>query len=55
MKEMPVVKDGKSDIRKILYLALSFDHRVVDGGEAARFLNTIIARLEDPDLILLES
>jgi pyruvate dehydrogenase E2 component (dihydrolipoamide acetyltransferase) len=55
IKEMPVVRDGKIAIRKILYLALSFDHRVVDGGEAARFLNTVIARLEDPDLILLET
>jgi len=55
IKEMPVVRDGKIEIRKILHLALSFDHRVVDGGEAARFLNTVIARLEDPDLILLET
>ena len=55
IKDMPVVKDGKIEIRKILFLALSFDHRVVDGAEAARFLNTVIARLEDPDLILLES
>jgi pyruvate dehydrogenase E2 component (dihydrolipoamide acetyltransferase) len=55
IKEKPVVRDGKIEIRKILYLALSFDHRVVDGGEAARFLNTVIARLEDPDLILLET
>lgn len=55
IKEMPVVRDGKIEIRKILNLALSFDHRVVDGGEAARFLNTVIARLEDPDLILLET
>ena len=55
IKDMPVVGDGKIEIRKILHLALSFDHRVVDGGEAARFLNTVIARLEDPDLILLET
>jgi pyruvate dehydrogenase E2 component (dihydrolipoamide acetyltransferase) len=55
IKEMPVVKDGKIEIRKILHLALSFDHRVVDGAEAARFLNAVIARLEDPDLILLET
>ena len=55
IKDMPVVEDGKIEIRKILHLALSFDHRVVDGGEAARFLNTVIARLEDPDLILLET
>ena len=55
IKDMPVVRDGKIEVRKILHLALSFDHRVVDGGEAARFLNTVIARLEDPDLILLEA
>jgi pyruvate dehydrogenase E2 component (dihydrolipoamide acetyltransferase) len=55
IKDMPVVRDGKIEVRKILHLALSFDHRVVDGGEAARFLNTVIARLEDPDLILLET
>ena len=55
IKEMPVVRDGKIEIRKILHLSLSFDHRVVDGAEAARFLNTVIARLEDPDLILLET
>ncbi len=55
MKETPVVKDGKVEIRKILFLSLSFDHRVVDGAEAARFLNTIISHLEDPDLIFLES
>jgi pyruvate dehydrogenase E2 component (dihydrolipoamide acetyltransferase) len=55
IRDMPVVRDGKIVIRKILPLALSFDHRVVDGGEAARFLNTVIARLEDPDLILLET
>ena len=55
IKDMPVVREEKIKIRKILHLALSFDHRVVDGGEAARFLNTVIARLEDPDLILLET
>jgi pyruvate dehydrogenase E2 component (dihydrolipoamide acetyltransferase) len=55
IKDTPVVRDEKVEIRKILFLALSFDHRVVDGAEAARFLNTVIARLEDPDLILLES
>jgi pyruvate dehydrogenase E2 component (dihydrolipoamide acetyltransferase) len=55
IRDVPVARDGKIEIRKILYLALSFDHRVVDGAEAARFLNTVIARLEDPDLILLET
>jgi len=54
IKDMPVVKNGKVEIRKILHLSLSFDHRVVDGAEAVRFLNAVIERLEDPDLILLE-
>jgi pyruvate dehydrogenase E2 component (dihydrolipoamide acetyltransferase) len=55
IQEMPVVRDGKVVVRKILPLSLSFDHRVVDGAEAARFLSTVIARLEDPDLILMET
>ncbi|RPJ04953.1 MAG: 2-oxo acid dehydrogenase subunit E2 [Deltaproteobacteria bacterium] len=55
LQEKPVVKGDKIEIRKMLPLSLSFDHRVVDGAEAARFLNTVIMRLEDPDLILLET
>ncbi len=55
IQEMPVAKNGKVVVRKILPLSLSFDHRVVDGAEAARFLSTLISRLEDPDLILLET
>ncbi|NIO03467.1 MAG: 2-oxo acid dehydrogenase subunit E2 [Proteobacteria bacterium] len=52
--EKPVVIDGTIEIRKVLPLSLSFDHRVIDGAEAARFMNTVIDHLEDPDLILLE-
>jgi pyruvate dehydrogenase E2 component (dihydrolipoamide acetyltransferase) len=55
IQEKPMVRNGKAVVRKILPLSLSFDHRVVDGAEAARFLNTIISHLEDPDLILLET
>jgi pyruvate dehydrogenase E2 component (dihydrolipoamide acetyltransferase) len=55
IQDVPIVRDGKVVVRKILPLSLSFDHRVVDGAEAARFLNTVIVRLEDPDLILLET
>jgi pyruvate dehydrogenase E2 component (dihydrolipoamide acetyltransferase) len=55
IQDMPVVRDKKVVVRKMIPLSLSFDHRVVDGAEAARFLNTVIARLEDPDLILLET
>ena len=52
--DKPVVVDGKIEIRKILPLSLSFDHRVVDGAEAVRFMNTVIEFLEDPGLIIME-
>ncbi len=52
--EKPVVVDGKIEIRKVLPLSLSFDHRVVDGAEAVRFLNALIEFLQDPGLILME-
>jgi len=55
IQDRPVIRDEKVVARKILPLSISFDHRVVDGAEAARFLDTIIRRLEDPDLILLET
>ena len=55
IQDRPVVRYYKFIVRNILPLSLSFDHRVVDGAEAARFLNTVISRLEDPDLILLET
>jgi pyruvate dehydrogenase E2 component (dihydrolipoamide acetyltransferase) len=55
VEQKPVVKNEKIEIRRMLPLSLSFDHRVVDGAEAARFLNMVIMRIEDPDLILLET
>jgi len=54
IKDAPAVKNGTLEIRKLIYLSLSFDHRVVDGAEAARFLNAVNRRLEDPNLLLLE-
>jgi pyruvate dehydrogenase E2 component (dihydrolipoamide acetyltransferase) len=54
VKENPIVRDGRMDTRLLLPLALTFDHRLVDGAEAARFLNLVIGYLEDPDLLLLE-
>jgi len=54
MMDKPLAIDGKVEIRKVLPLSLTFDHRVVDGAEAARFMNDIIRHLEDPDLILVE-
>jgi pyruvate dehydrogenase E2 component (dihydrolipoamide acetyltransferase) len=46
---------GEIKIKKILPLCLSFDHRVVDGAEVARFMNDFINLLENPSLILIES
>ena len=45
--------DKKILVRKTLPLSLTYDHRVIDGALAARFLNTIIKHLEDPDLLLV--
>ncbi len=54
IKEKPWVKDGAIVIRKILPLSLTFDHRVIDGSEAARFLTDVVRRLEDPAEIMKE-
>lgn len=48
------VAGKKITVRKVLPLSLSFDHRVVDGAEAARFMNTLKEHLEDPELLLIE-
>ncbi len=42
----PVVRDGEVVSRDMMYLSLSFDHRIVDGGEATRFLNDVVRRIE---------
>lgn len=51
--ERPVVREGQIQVAPLLPLSLSFDHRVVDGAEAARFLNTLIRLIQKPELILL--
>ena len=48
----PVVVDGAVQIRKMLPLSLTYDHRLIDGGEAARFLNDIVAQLQSPSRLL---
>ncbi len=52
--ERPVARDGEVVIRPIMYLALSYDHRLVDGQEAVRFLVTIKQFLESPARLLLD-
>ncbi|MFQ5422364.1 MAG: 2-oxo acid dehydrogenase subunit E2 [Phycisphaerae bacterium] len=51
----PIVRDGEVVPRKVLPLFLSFDHRVVDGADGARFLNVVISFLENPLNLLLVS
>ena len=50
--QRPVAKDGKVLIRPIMYLALSYDHRVIDGKESVGFLVAIKEALEDPVKLL---
>jgi pyruvate dehydrogenase E2 component (dihydrolipoamide acetyltransferase) len=54
ISEVPLMHDGQIAARLTLPLALTFDHRLIDGAEAARFLNTVVGYLQDPDLLLLE-
>ncbi len=55
VSEKPWVRDGQIMIRKALPLSLTFDHRVTDGVDAAKFLTKIITYLEDPALLFVES
>ncbi len=54
IEQRPVVVDGQITIRPMMYLAVSYDHRIVDGSEAVRFLVRIKELLEDPETLLLE-
>ena len=54
IQERAVVRDGKIVIRHMMYLSISFDHRVVDGAVAANFVKTVADYLATPALMLLE-
>ncbi len=54
ISKRPVVRDNLVVVRDMMYLSLSFDHRLVDGAEAAEFLNKVIRRIENPELLHLE-
>ena len=54
IEKRPVVVDDEIVIRSMMYLALSYDHRVVDGQQAVTFLVSIKERLEDPERMLLD-
>ena len=51
--ERPVVENGEIVIRPMMYLALTYDHRIIDGKEAVMSLRTIKETLEDPARLLL--
>jgi pyruvate dehydrogenase E2 component (dihydrolipoamide acetyltransferase) len=52
--DRPVVRDGEIVVRRIVPLSLTIDHRVVDGADAARFMDRVIRHLENPNLLLLQ-
>jgi len=52
--ERPVAENGEVVIRPMMYLALTYDHRIIDGREAVQFLVTIKEQIEDPQRMLLE-
>lgn len=52
-RKMPIVVDDKIEIRLMMPLSLSYDHRLVDGGAAARFLNDVIGFLSTPSRLLI--
>ncbi|MGF1471353.1 MAG: 2-oxoglutarate dehydrogenase complex dihydrolipoyllysine-residue succinyltransferase [Rubrobacteraceae bacterium] len=54
IQERPMVVDGEIQIRPMMYLALSYDHRIVDGADAVSFLVRIKELIEDPETLLLE-
>ncbi len=54
IQERPMAVDGKVAIRPMMYLALTYDHRIVDGREAVQFLVSIKQSLEDPARLLLQ-
>ena len=53
-QERPVAVNGQVEIRPMMYLALSYDHRIVDGADAVQFLVRIKELIEDPETLLLE-
>jgi 2-oxoglutarate dehydrogenase E2 component (dihydrolipoamide succinyltransferase) len=54
IKDRPVAVDGAVVIRPMMYLALSYDHRLIDGKTAVQFLVTVKDLIEDPSRILLQ-
>jgi 2-oxoglutarate dehydrogenase E2 component (dihydrolipoamide succinyltransferase) len=54
IQQRPMAVDGRIEIRPMMYLALSYDHRIVDGKEAVTFLVRIKEGIEDPQRMILD-
>ena len=53
IQERPMVIDGKVEVRPMMYVALSYDHRIIDGRESVSFLVRVKELLENPELLLM--
>jgi 2-oxoglutarate dehydrogenase E2 component (dihydrolipoamide succinyltransferase) len=54
IQDRPIAIGGKVEIRPMMYLALSYDHRIIDGREAVTFLVRVKEALEDPARLVLD-
>ncbi|MEK9626087.1 MAG: 2-oxo acid dehydrogenase subunit E2, partial [Gammaproteobacteria bacterium] len=54
IQDRPIALNGEVVIRPMMYLALSYDHRIIDGADAVSFLVSVKEALEDPTRLLLE-
>jgi 2-oxoglutarate dehydrogenase E2 component (dihydrolipoamide succinyltransferase) len=52
--DRPIAVNGKVEIRPMMYIALSYDHRVIDGPDSVGFLVTVKRLLENPERMLIE-
>tara|TARA_B100000242_G_C42993030_1_gene461089 strand:- start:398 stop:622 length:225 start_codon:yes stop_codon:yes gene_type:complete len=53
--DRPIAVDGNIEIKPVMYLALSYDHRIIDGKEAVSFLREIKENLEEPEKLFLDN
>ena len=53
-QERPVAIDGKVEIRPMMYVALSYDHRIIDGKDAVTFLVKVKQAIENPERLLFD-
>jgi 2-oxoglutarate dehydrogenase E2 component (dihydrolipoamide succinyltransferase) len=54
IQDRPMAVDGAVQVRPMMYLALTYDHRIIDGKEAVQFLVSVKQSLEDPGRLLLQ-